>query len=264
MQGLSAVFVAQEAVERPAARAAGLLFGMAVVSLGMLAISLCMSSFLSGWRLARRRRKFPGAPWLWEEDWASGHVLPERRDLPGMGLLARFLVLTSFPVLLAVPRFLIEGAFGALALLLLMLLFTLWVLEAARRSRKSRKLGKSLFRPRSLPAVPGEALLGTISIPRRLAAPPDVRLEITCCRESALNDREHQILWEATIPVSRLEVRTDDAVTRIPVCLHLPEDVAETVLDDPLESVTWTLTATAELDGDPYEADFILPVFRRA
>src|SRR5688572_2459835 len=93
----------------PAATILRLLCGMAVLSLGVLATSLSLSSFLGGWRLARRRRKFPGAPWLWEKDWAAGHVLPERQDVPALGLLARFLAVTSIPLMLAAPRLIQQG-----------------------------------------------------------------------------------------------------------------------------------------------------------
>ncbi|MCB1021913.1 MAG: hypothetical protein KDC27_18415, partial [Acidobacteria bacterium] len=213
---------------------------------------------------AQAEQRHPEQPWMWRPDWAQGRV---DSDAKGVMWFAWIFALfwngiSAIPLIVGWEELSDEP--WTLALVALFPLIGVFLLVwAVRATLRYRKFGVSRFELSTLPGVIGGRLAGRIET--RLPEPPaaGVRLSLDSIRmvRSGKSTRE-KLLWkdEQVIPAGRLS-RGWQGVS-IPVEFRIPADAEESSSGS--RRCFWRLSATAEVAGVDFQANFEAPVYRTA
>jgi len=216
----------------------------------------------------RLKSLYPGQPWMWRTDWASG--VSRSRDASaavGMWAIAILWNLVCAPgVILVLPDMARKG--DARALFLLPFVGVgIWLLtDALRKTIRRVEFGVGVLDLRSPPFKLGGSLAGAIHARFHHMPEKSVNLRCTCIQRTVSgsgNSRSvnEQILWreEASVPPSAL-AQTPEGVT-IPISFRIPPDQQETYAEDPSNQILWIVQATADVPGVDYDDSFEVPVF---
>jgi hypothetical protein len=213
---------------------------------------------------ATREQRYPGAPWLWREDWAARRITDSTRlTVWGSWAFAVLWNLVSIPAAtVAVRAALGQGDRAALIALLFPAVGLGLLVWAVRATIRYRRFGVSRFELATLPGVVGHAVEGTVRPPAGLRPPEGFRVVLSCIRRQtsgtgrSRSTTEH-VLWQE-------ERRTMGGGAGIPVTFAIPPDAVPTDPRGGSDRVLWRLEVTGEVPGVDYAAAFEVPVFRTA
>jgi hypothetical protein len=235
---------------------AGLLFG----GVGWLLIIGGWIGYRKARREAVRSAAHPDEPWRWRDDWLAGRLRCSSRTkawvMTGMALFWNAISWPAFVgammqddihwgAKLIVALFPLIGAGLAFFALKYWLQYWRW--------------GASEFEMAAIPGVLGGPLAGVIHAPGGIEPSQGFVLRLACVRKVKNGKHTRDVtLWEQEKVIQR-RLDAGDGRTLIPVQFIIPYDLP------PSEgSVAWKLSATAEVNGADYHAEFQPPVFRTA
>lgn len=232
---------------------------------GMLALALHRRKVAA--RRAEVKARYPGRPWMWRPDWASGRL----RANPSLAVrvawgVALFWNALSTPVLFAVP----DEFRGGNHLILIGLLFPAvafgMLVWAVRATIRWRKFGDSVLEMSRVPAVPGGRLEGVVrtGLPRQDTE--EVRLTLACVNRvttgSGKNRSTHDtILWQEEATVPRGSLGLGPRGVEVPVSIGIAPDQPGWRDANASNRILWTVRAEASVPGVDYDARFEVPVF---
>ena len=240
-----------------------LLFGSVFVGAGTL---LMIAPFLGGkasTQSALNRGHSEVKPWESRKEWRSG-VIHSSTKGPFIALLIFSVVWTGATSFAALPVFTGGGRLGVASFL--GLIFPLVGLALFAFSIRLflvwRKFGVSTLRLKNLPARPGASLEGDIEVKRPFESGTQVDLDLSCNKRHTTGSGKHRRtetkkLWSEKWRVSPTPLGGQRGA-RISVSCKIPEDAMES---SESSQVTWDLTATANIPGVDYFAQFEVPVF---
>jgi hypothetical protein len=217
-----------------------------------------------------RQATHPDSPWLWRQDWASGHITESSRaGMIGAWLFAIFWNLIGFPTgFLAARAALNEGKHAALLGLMFPLIGVGLVVWATRTTLRYSKYGVSRLELATVPGVIGRSLIGTVRAPARIKADQGFDVTLTCVRRETQGGGKQRstsegILWQDVQRVQGRPFRDPARMeTHIPVAFRIPGDVPASDNTYSANQVLWRLQVSADVPGVNYEARFDVPVFR--
>ena len=217
--------------------------------------------------MGERSAQHPDAPWLWNEDWASGSIpCANKAGLTVAWIFALVWNAISWPLATALPRELERGNHAALVGLLFPLLGVGMLVWAVRSTLRWLRFGASRFEMASVPGVLGGELSGTLHVGEGVASATQFSARLQCIRRKVTGSGKsrathEKILWseDAAIPVMAL---THGPTGRmLPISFTVPYDCRPS---DPLPSddrILWRLEVRAEIPGVDYFGQFDVPVF---
>ncbi len=231
------------------------------------------------WWQARRKRAFPGEPWMWERAWDRAGARsqePARLGAP----LAFAIVLTVMAASLAfIARYVVESDFLLLALTpFYAVALGFWAWWGYGLAKVVRFRGP-FFRYGTFPFFLGERLQGDLEGVERIEGFTRLTLTLRCVRERWTGSGRSRRVTRETIHeqvqemgpagvvqrivgASAVEVPTGATRPVIPVRFDIPDgDLGTTLLADPARK--WELHARTELPGLDFEATFLVPVYVR-
>jgi hypothetical protein len=245
----------------------GLLFGIVFTGIGVGLILLAVYSRRLTQRQQSVQAQFPGQPWNWRADWASGRINSNvRSSTVGAWIMALLWNLASSPLYWIVPHeaprrgpiVLIGFIFPVVGVYLL--------IRAVRLSLELHEFGRTYFQMDSVPGVVGRELKGTIHL--RFPHTPDhgIQLRLSCVNRVVTgsgnsSSTSEKILWRGESTVASGQIYPGPAETIIPVSFHIPWAARPTEKIDPRNSILWLLEARAEVPGVDYDDAFEVPVF---
>jgi len=211
-----------------------------------------------------REARYPDAPWLWREDWASRRITDaSRTEMWSAWIFTALWNLVSIPsAALAVRAALNEGNRAALIALFFPAVGMGLLVWAARATLRYRRYGVSRLDLATLPAVVGHSLEGTLRTPDGLHPAEGFRLVLTCIRRATTGSGDDRstsetVLWQE-------EQQAACAGVTIPVEFAIPADAAPCDPGKASDRTLWRLDVTADVPGVDYAATFEVPVFRTA
>jgi hypothetical protein len=211
-----------------------------------------------------REARYPDAPWLWREDWASRRITDaSRTEMWSAWVFTALWNLVSIPsAVLAVRAALNEGNHAALIALLFPVVGAGLLVWAVRATLRYRRFGVSRLDLATLPAVVGHVLEGTLRTPDGLRPAEGFRVVLSCIRRVTTGSRDNRstsenVLWEE-------EQRASGTGVAIPVTFAIPADAAPSDPGRAADRTLWRLSVTADVPGVDYAATFEVPVFRTA
>jgi hypothetical protein len=244
---------------------AALVFGGA----GLAVLLLSHAGFRAEARAEAMRAAHPDEPWLWREDWAKGSVKSSRKAtvwfLWGFGILWN---LICIPLVVFLPEEILEkGNMAALLGLLFPIVGIGVIIAAIRMTIQQRKYGSCEFHLDRLPGVLGGEVSGTIIVPRGVPGATAFPLRLSCIRRHTSGSGKNKsttetVLWEAEQNLTSIMPASFDGPQRIAVRFRTPIDAQQTETIDSNTSILWKLTASADVPGVDFAADFEVPVFR--
>lgn len=244
---------------------AALIFGGA----GLGALVLVHKGFQSEAEAEAMRVAHPNEPWLWREDWAKRRVKSARKSalwfLWGFGILWN---LMCIPLLVFLPgEILDEGNMAALLGLLFPIVGVGILIAAIRMTIQQHKFGTCEFHLDRLPGVLGGDVSGTIIVPRGVPGATMFPVRLSCIRRHTSGSGKSRsttetVLWDAEQSVANSMPGISDGPQRISVRFRTPIDAQQTETIDANTSILWKLTASADVPGVDFAADFEVPVFK--
>jgi len=211
----------------------------------------------------------PESPWLWRQDWASGHITESSRaGMIGAWLFAIFWNLIGFPTgFLAARAALNEGKPAAFLGVLFPLIGIGLVVWAVRTTLRYWRYGVSRLELATVPGVIGRSLIGMVRAPAHIQA-QGFDVTLTCVRREShgggkQRSTSESILWQDVQRVQGQPFRAPDRMeTHIPVAFRISADAAPHDDSNSGNRVVWRLDVSADVPGVNYEARFEVPVFR--
>lgn len=258
-----------------------------VATFGIVGWGLIAAAFFS-YRSDKKRAELqalhPEEPWMWNEQWKSRRIRSmQKSHALVLGIAAIFWNAISLPATLAVPGELQKKNYGILAALIFTLIGAGLLYAAIVAALRSRRFGKAWFELQTLPARPGESLRGILHPAKRLEGVSKLTVALVCqetirtTRTGAqihIGSGRHRhrsrrkvrtvIVWETKIeiPASRISTAMDESPVQIEV--PLPVDARSSqIFGKETNSITWRLSANAELVGPDFSADFEVPVYAK-
>ncbi len=212
----------------------------------------------------------PDSPWLWRQDWASGHITESSRaGMIGAWLFAILWNLIGFPTgFLAARAALNEGKHAALLGLMFPLIGIGLVVWAIRTTLRYRKYGVSRLELATVPGIIGRSLIGMVRAPSRIQTAQGFDVTLTCVRRvtqggGKQRSTSESILWQDVQRVQGQPFRAPARMeTHIPVAFRISADVHASDTTHSGNQVVWRLQVSAEVPGVNYEVSFDVPVFR--
>jgi hypothetical protein len=237
-------------------------FVPAAVAFSLLGFGL-LASLPFGWKWwreeERQRQEHPGAPWMWQRDWASKRIVCSRVQ----ALLAAWVPTSLFSVIfgsVAVAALLDHRVRGTVTLLppLVFLTAFAWLFGAVPATwRCLRKDWPATLSLAKVPCVPGQCFEAELEIGRPLLPAEGCEATLACLEGiRGVFAKRHRWLWHQT--QKRLPAVVTGGRTRVTVSIDIPAGAVPT---DPERKIEWHLTVRAGLKGPDFEADFEVPVF---
>lgn len=224
-------------------------------------------------RLAHvRRAAAPDQPWLWRDDWSSGH---SRAD---SGAGAAFLVafaffwnIIAFPVgILVLTKWRSgEAAVPALLGLLFPLIGIFLIWGATVKLLQHLRFGKTRLLLNDVPLRLGSAVRCELEAPSSLQDAERVSLTLSNVKEEVTGSgksrsRRDVVLWQELHEVARPAFSPGPAGQILPLTFALPVEGRETETVHRDLRYLWRLEVKAELGGPDFVCRFELPVFGRS
>jgi hypothetical protein len=269
------LFTAGMAVQRLTAHnwTEALFFGLFALTFGGVGIGGIAAALSGRGKLKAQealQASHPDLPWLWRQDWASGHITDTSRStMIGTWLFATFWNLIGFPTgILAARAALREGRPAALLGLLFPIIGIGLVVWAIRITLRHWKYGVSRLELATVPGVVGRSLIGTVRAPSRIEADQGLDVSLTCVRRvtqggGKQRSTSESILWQEVQRVQGKPFRAPARMeTHIPIAFRIPADAVPSDESDSANRVVWRLQVSADVPGVNYESRFDVPVFR--
>ncbi len=269
------LFTAAMAVQRLAAHnwTEALFFALFALTFGGVGIGGIIAA-LAGRRTLKAQEllqaSHPDTPWLWRQDWASGHITDSSRStMIGTWLFATLWNLIGFPTgFLSVRAALREGRPAAFLGLLFPIVGVGLVVWAIRTTLRHWTYGVSRLELATVPGVVGRSLIGTVRAPSMIQAEQGFDLSLTCVRRMThgggkQRSTSESILWQDVQRVPGRPFRAPARMeTHIPVAFRISADAPSSDANNPANRVVWQLQVSADVPGVNYESRFDVPVFR--
>jgi hypothetical protein len=213
----------------------------------------------------RLREEHPGAPWLWRNDWAAGHIFSEGGgNALAAWLFATFWNAISWPIFYFIyfnpsqPT----GVMGGLAILFAILPLTGIVLIgwAVRTTLRWLVARGSFFEMVSIPGQIGGTLTGTVRLMPPSRANREFKVALSCVNRIVNRSGNRPVSSESTIWSEEQTVR-GNSFGGIPVEFFIPSECRPTDTDESDNAIIWRLAVTAPFSTRSFEALFEVPVF---
>ena len=269
------LFTAGMAVQRLTGRnwTEALFFGLFALTFGGVGIGGIAAALAGRGKLKAQealQASHPDSPWLWRQDWASGHITDTSRStMIGTWLFATLWNLIGFPTgFLSARAALKEGRPAALLGLLFPIAGIGLVVWAIRTTLRHWKYGVSRLELATVPGVIGRSLIGMVRAPSRIQADQGFDVTLTCVRRvthggGKQRSTSENILWQDVHRVQGQPFRGPARMeTHIPVTFRISGDASPSDESDSANRVVWRLQVSAEVPGVNYESRFDVPVFR--
>jgi len=199
-----------------------------------------------------RGRRNPGKPWLNRRDWAAGRV--KYSDSPAGTLLAVVAVIFTGIFIAAIFT---HPPLPAIVMLSVIAALLDW--NAIRLVRRASQYGLSVLELKTVPAVPGGVLAGTIQISRPLIYKEAINVHLACINyDDNLPTMVITTVWQESYALDRYPPGTQ--VSEIPVYFRIPGSARPSQVNR-YDRTEWKLDVRATADGSPYRAWFMVPVF---
>jgi hypothetical protein len=246
-----------------------IIVGGVFTTVGLLVILGAWYGTAASTRQEALKTQNPGQPWMWREDWARGFAKDSTRGTAiALWVFTILWNAVSFPAAFLVfrPEVLKENR-----LVLFVLLFPLvgvgMLVAAIYQTLQSMKFGTSICHLGGVPIVPGRVFRGEIELHNEGAPANGYRLRLSCVRSVTTRTGKNRstnetVLWDEEIVVEASAAMRSPVATRVPFELATPPDSQPTDEHDSYDRTFWRLTASAELPGVDYGAQFELPVFQ--
>lgn len=215
------------------------------------------------------------APWLERQDWRDGLV----RGRSGNQAALLWVMAVLWNAFIWAVVWLVWDDPERTAMLKVSALFAVLGLvllgSAFFKTLAWLRFGSSVLELATTPAVIGGALDGRIRT--RLRRPPagPVQLTLSCIRRResrrdlgggstrsrSRHDVRTDLLWQSSRLVPPERLHRDGGGLVIPVAMLVPFGLAPTDASDPDDQVAWTLSASADIPGVDFSAEFAVPVF---
>jgi hypothetical protein len=240
------------------------LFALVFGGVGIGGIVFVMRGRRAAQAATEREARFPDAPWLWREDWAARRITDGARTEIGFSwAFAIFWNLVSIPAaVLGVRAAMHAGNRGALAALLFPAVGIGLLIWALRATLRLRRYGTSVLELKTLPAVVGHVLEGTVRTPAGLRPAEGFWVTLTCVRRVTSGSGRNRSTSESI--VWQDEHRTEAGGVGIPIAFAIPPDATPSDPQRGQDRTLWRLEVSAEVPGIDYSATFEVPVFRTA
>ena len=218
----------------------------------------------------QREEERPDEPWTWEPAWFEPTGIPQsgRRNGRVMMFAGLGSLIVSLPGVLANPRELDRGNFGALLVLLFTAVGIAFLSVAAVDALRRRKYGLARFVPERVPFAFGGELAGMVLVNRRVDPMGPGRVSLECHetkrtrhgnkrrqQEKVIANTEREIAsadWMAAVSDSRLfvqlPIRGGVATSMTPLAVNHP-------------TYEWRLHVQVPTAGPDFVAEFVVPVF---
>jgi hypothetical protein len=214
------------------------------------------------------KARYPGQPWMWRDDWARSAIGDSNKAKTlGLWIFSVLWNAITFPVAWKLaPEFSRENLAMLLVFLFpfagIMLLF-----GAVYQTLRSMRFGTSVCHLDRVPVVPGRTFRGEVEIRTEQVAADGYRLRIllvnaVTSRTSRKQSTTESLVWDSEIVVDSSLAMRSPVGTRVPFQFATPPDVHPTDDSDFYNRFLWRLTASAQLAGVDYDAQFDLPVFQ--
>jgi hypothetical protein len=245
---------------------------MVIAVIGLIVLILVLA-VVYGFNVQKSRTAtqaaHPQEPWLWRDDWARGAIRDSNKGTT-IGIWAFAIVWSAlvFPITwIAYPQMSHEGS-KAILILIFPLAGVILLFSAVYLTIRSMKFGTSICHLQGLPIVPGRMFRGEIELTTDLVPPAGYRLRLVLVNVITSRNRRHsnstiqRLVWDSEVLIDSAMAMRSPMGTRIPFELATPPDAHPTDDRDMYNRHVWRLTASAQLPGVDYNAQFELPVFR--
>jgi hypothetical protein len=228
----------------------------------------------AGLRLRKARKeavliqRYPNEPWKQRVEWSSSRIESSQRGAAmGEILLAVLWNVTTFPVLVIIPREVASGRYVALTFLVVPLAGVGFVYWAFVQLARAKRFGKTYLQLDTMPGRPGEQLRGHIYAPEALEEAANASLNLRCERQYQVSSTNRgtrtvtEVLWtsDSATPVIRGQTPTGDVM--LAVALEIPAGLPDSSRG-PGDQYLWLLSASAPLKGADFAAEFEVPMFQ--
>ena len=269
------LFTAGMAVQRLTAGnwTEALIFGLFALTFGGVGLGGIAAAFAGRGKLKAQealQASHPDSPWLWRQDWASGHITDSSRStMIGAWLFATLWNLIGFPTgFLSARAALKEGRPAAFLGLLFPIVGVGLVVWAIRTTLRHRRYGVSRLELATVPGVIGRSLIGMVRAPSSIQADQGFDVTLTCVRRvtsggGKQRSTSESILWQDVQRVQGQPFRAPARMeTHIPIAFRISGDAPPSDESDSANRVVWRLQVSADVPGINYESGFDVPVFR--
>jgi hypothetical protein len=253
-------------------REGGMLVLFGLVFAGFAAAGMAAAAV--GWRKLKEQERLkaahPDQPWLWQADWARGHIADNNRaTLWTSWIFAIFWNLVAIPVgVVGVLEAVRDGNHAGYVALLFPLVGAGILAWAIRSTLRHVKYGVSRLALDTVPGVIGRSLAGTVRISSLLRSDDGFDATLSCLRRVTTRSGENSstsetILWQEEQRVPGEPSRDPSGLgTRIPVSFRIPADAQASDSSNARDQIVWRLRLSASVPGVDYESTFEVPVFR--
>lgn len=219
-------------------------------------------------RTAALQTAHPDQPWMWRDDWANGAIRDtNKQNTIGLWVLAIIWNAISFPIaFVAAPQVADENKWMVMLVLLFPFAGVIMLISAIYQTLRSMKFGTSVCHLERVPIVPGRLFRGDVQLNSDAEPGGGYRLRImlinaVSTRTGKNRSTSERLLWDAETVVTSSAAMRSPMGTRVPFQFATPPDAHPADDSDSCNRYLWRLSATAELPGVDYSAQFELPVF---
>ncbi len=210
----------------------------------------------------------PNKPWMWREDWANGIIKDSNKaGTIGIWIFTVIWNAISFPTAFLASPQLGKGNWMVIFILLFPFIGVCMLIGAIYQTLRSMKFGTSTCHLQSVPVVPGRAFRGDVQLNVDAAPSNGYHVRISSIHEVTTRTGRNRstterLLWDTEVVVDASAAMRGPTGTTVPFQLATPPDAQVTDESDLYDRYFWRLSASAELPGVDYAAQFALPVFQ--
>ena len=213
------------------------------------------------------KAEHPDKPWMWRQDWATG-VIPDSNKSSTVGFWIFTLIwcAVSFPIAWKLTPQLSRENLVVLVVYLFPLVGIFMMIAAIYQTLRSMKFGTSILHLERVPVTPGRRFRGDIELHTDAVPASGYRLRILLVRAVTTRTGKNRsttesLIWDSEVLVDPNAAMRSPMGTRVPFEFATPPDAHPCDDSDYYDRYIWRLTASAELPGVDYAAQFALPVF---
>jgi hypothetical protein len=234
---------------------------------------LLITSYFAIKRIAAEAKlaaQFPNEPWRQKIVWTDGRIKSDQESSAlGAIVIAIMWNVCSWPLLFALPEKIKTGEYVGLLLLIFPIIGLGVIYWAVVSVARARRFGETYLELETFPGRQGEDFRGRVLAPEALGACQNIKLVLTCEKNFRVSstrggsENRTQQVWrnEAMSAIVRGQSPSGGVIFK--VNFSIPAALPDSS-DDRNEWFTWQLSTNAELPGADFEAEFEVPVFKRA
>ncbi|HSP15915.1 MAG TPA: hypothetical protein VLV78_14310 [Thermoanaerobaculia bacterium] len=210
----------------------------------------------------------PDKPWMWREDWANRAIRDSTKGkMIGLWIFAIVWNALSFPIAWMMKPEVSRENLMPLLIFLFPAVGVILLISAIYQTMRSARFGTSICHLDRVPIVPGRMFRGDLELKTDAVPAAGYRLRIASInsvttRSGKNRSTTEHLLWDSEIVVDASAAMRSPMGTRVPFQFATPPDSQPTDDADTYNRFLWRFTASAELPGVDYGAQFDLPVFR--